>query len=88
MNILDIEGVGDVFAKKLQKSGIHTVADMLEKAATPKHRKEISQSTGIPEARILEWANRADLYRIKGVGSEYSDLLEAAGVDTVPELAT
>ena len=60
--------------------------DLLEKGATPKGRKEIAEKSGISDALILKWANRADLFRVKGIGEEYSDLLEAAGVDTVPEL--
>jgi predicted flap endonuclease-1-like 5' DNA nuclease len=85
--IKDVEGIGDVFAKKLQAKGINTVEALLEKGATPKGREEVAKSTGIDEHKILEWVNRADLYRIKGIGSEYSDLLEAAGVDTVVELS-
>lgn len=87
MKIVDIEGIGDKFAEKLKAHGVVTVESLLEKAATPRHRKELAAATDIPESKILEWTNRADLYRIKGIGSEYSDLLEAAGVDTVPELA-
>jgi predicted flap endonuclease-1-like 5' DNA nuclease len=85
--IKDIEGIGDVFTKKLHAIGISTVEALLEKGATKKGRDEISKDAGIDEHKILEWVNRADLYRIKGIGSEYSDLLEAAGVDTVVELS-
>ncbi len=85
--IIDIEGVGEIFTAKLKEFGINTVELLLEKGATPKGRQEISEKTGISGKLILEWVNRADLYRIKGVGSEYSDLLEAAGVDTVVELS-
>jgi predicted flap endonuclease-1-like 5' DNA nuclease len=60
---------------------------LLQNALTPKQRKQLAEKTGLSEARILKFANMADLYRISGVGSEYSELLEAAGVDTVPELA-
>ena len=86
-SIVDIEGVGEAFAKKLTTAGIATVEKLLSKGATPQGRKEIEEATGISHSLILQWVNHADLYRIKGVGSEYSDLLEAAGVDTVPELA-
>lgn len=86
-SIIDIEGVGPVFAKKLKEAGIATTDALLVAGATPKGRKELAAKAGIDETKILEWVNRADLYRIKGVGSEYSDLLEAAGVDTVVELA-
>lgn len=84
--IIDIEGVGAVFAAKLKGAGVTTTEGLLEKAKSPKLRKELAGSTGIDESRILKWANMADLMRIKGVGEEYSELLEAAGVDTVKEL--
>lgn len=85
--IVDIEGVGEVYAKKLALAGITTTGDLLEKGASPKGRKEIAEKSGISDGLILQWVNHVDLFRIKGIGSEYSDLLEAAGVDTVPELA-
>ena len=84
--IIEIEGVGAVYAEKLKTAGITTTEGLLEKAKSPKLRKELAAATGIDESRILKWANMADLMRIKGVGEEYSDLLEAAGVDTVKEL--
>jgi predicted flap endonuclease-1-like 5' DNA nuclease len=88
MKIIDIEGIGPAFATKLaKKSGIRSVEALLKNGATEKGRKEIATATGITENLILEWVNRADLYRIKGIGSEYSDLLERAGVDTVVELS-
>ena len=86
-SIIDIEGIGDVFAKKLKAAGIATTEALLEAGGTAKGRKELAAKAGVAEEKILEWVNRSDLYRIKGVGSEYSDLLEAAGVDTVVELA-
>ena len=82
-----IEGVGEFYAQKLQEAGVGTTQALLEKGASPKGRQEIAKKTGIRETLILRWVNRVDLFRIKGVGEEYSDLLEAAGVDTVPELA-
>ncbi len=87
MKIADIEGIGPVYAEKLAQAGIQTTEDLLKKGATPKGRQEIETATGIGHALILEWVNLADLYRIEGIGSEYSDLLEEAGVDTVVELA-
>ena len=87
MNVADIEGVGPAFAEKLEKAGVKTTDGLLKAGATAKGRKDIAAASGIAEAKILAWVNRADLYRIKGVGSEYSDLLEVAGVDTVKELA-
>ena len=87
MKIAEIEGIGPVNAKKLEDAGIASVEGLLEAGSTPKSRKELAGKTGISDANILKWVNRADLFRVKGVGSEYSDLLEAAGVDTVVELA-
>ena len=81
-----IEGIGPDGASKLSKAGISTVEGLLEKGATKKGRGDIAEATGIAEGRILKWVNCADLMRVKGVGEEYSELLEAAGVDTVPEL--
>ncbi len=85
--IIKIEGVGEVYAAKLKEAGVKSVEAMLKVCATPKGRKDLAEATGISDKLILEWANRADLARIKGVSTQYSDLLEAAGVDTVPELA-
>jgi predicted flap endonuclease-1-like 5' DNA nuclease len=87
MRIIDIEGIGPVYAAKLSKIGIRTTDALLKKGASPEGRKEIASSAGIGHDLILEWVNLADLYRIKGVGSEYSDLLEETGVDTVVELS-
>lgn len=87
MRIIDVEGIGPVYAAKLGKIGIRTTETLLKKGASPAGRKEIGEAAGIGHALVLEWVNLADLYRIKGVGSEYSDLLEEAGVDTVVELS-
>ena len=84
--IIDIEGVGDVYAKKLTEAGINKVSELLERCAAPKGRKDLAKATDIPEKLILRWTNHADLFRIKGVGPQFSELLEAAGVDTVKEL--
>jgi predicted flap endonuclease-1-like 5' DNA nuclease len=83
-----IEGIGPVHAGQLQRIGIRTPQQLLDAGATPKGRDEIAAKSGISHKLILEWVNHVDLYRIKGVGSEYADLLEASGVDTVVELAT
>ncbi len=85
-NIATIEGIGPVFAEKLTAAGVKTVEALLDKAKDPKGRKALAEASGIDEKKILNWANKADLMRLKGVGEEYSDLLEAAGVDTVKEL--
>jgi predicted flap endonuclease-1-like 5' DNA nuclease len=86
MRIADIEGIGSVYARKLAKVGIRSTDALLKQGATAKGRKEIVKASGIGHKLILEWVNLADLYRVKGIGSEYSDLLEEAGVDTVVEL--
>jgi predicted flap endonuclease-1-like 5' DNA nuclease len=86
-NIEDIEGIGSVNATKLRAIGISTVEKLLEKGATRSGRQEIVETTGARDAQVLRWVNHADLYRIKGVGAEFAELLEAAGVDSVPELA-
>ena len=86
MKINDVEGIGAVYAEKLIGIGINTTAALLKAGKTLKGRKELAEKTGISAKLILEWINHADLFRIKGVGSEYADLLEEAGVDTVPEL--
>lgn len=85
--LLDVEGIGPVYAEKLKAGGIPTVEALLEMGATPKGRVEISEKAGISPAQILRWVNHVDLFRIKGVAGQYAELLEAAGVDTVPELA-
>ena len=88
VKVEDVEGIGSTYAKKLAETGIKTTDDLLEAGTTPKERENLAKKTGISEKLILEWVNLADLFRIKGVGEEYSDLLEEAGVDTVAELAT
>jgi len=85
--LINIEGIGPVYAQKLKEAGISTTQGLLKAGATSRGRREIEERTGIGHALILEWVNLADLFRIKGVAEEYSDLLEEAGVDTVVELA-
>ena len=85
--IIDVEGIGPVYTQSLTAIGVTTTNKLLKKGATPKGREGLAQETGISGQLILEWVNHADLFRIKGVAEEYSDLLEEAGVDTVPELA-
>lgn len=86
-NIVDIEGIGPTYAEMLNNIEIKTTSDLLEAGGTSAGRDNIAKDTGISKTLILEWVNLADLFRIRGVGEEYSDLLEEAGVDTVPELA-
>jgi predicted flap endonuclease-1-like 5' DNA nuclease len=82
-----IESIGPVYAQKLREAGIATVEALLEAGATPKGRQELEEIAGIGGELILDWVNRADLMRVRGIGEEYSDLLEAVGVDTAVELA-
>ncbi|HMO31535.1 MAG TPA: DUF4332 domain-containing protein [Lacibacter sp.] len=85
--IIDIEGIGPNYGAKLEQQGVRTTIDLLEKAGTKKGRVELAANTEIPESLILTWVNHADLCRINGVAGQYAELLEAAGVDTVKELA-
>jgi predicted flap endonuclease-1-like 5' DNA nuclease len=86
-SLISLEGIGEKYATKLRMLGISSTDNLLERGSTPKGRKTIAEKSGITGTLILEWVNLADLFRIKGVGEEYSDLLEEAGVDTVVELA-
>ena len=83
--IIDIEGIGEVYAPKLIAEGIETVEQLLDACAGPAGRKAMAEKTGISEKLILRWTNHADLFRINGVGPQFSELLEKAGVDTVKE---
>ncbi len=85
--ITDIEGIGKAFGAKLEKAGVPSESELLAQGCDRKGRKTLAEKTGLDEKQILKWVNRADLARVKGIGSEYADLLEEAGVDTVPELA-
>ena len=82
---MDVEGIGDVYAAKLVEAGINTVEELLEAAKKPVGRAELAEKTGISPKLVLTWANHADLMRINGVGPQFSELLEAVGVDTVKE---
>ena len=85
--LIDIEGIGTVYAQKLKEAGIRGSKSFLDCGTTRHDRKLLAEKTGIDEGLLLEWLNHVDLMRIPGVGEEYSDLLEEAGVDTVVELA-
>lgn len=85
--IVDVEGIGPVYAEKLTAAGVTNTDILLEKCASSKGRKELAEATGISDKLILTWTNHADLIRIKGVGPQFAELLEAAGVDTVKEFA-
>jgi predicted flap endonuclease-1-like 5' DNA nuclease len=83
----EIEGIGRQYSRKLNKAGVNTTDELLEVGGTRRGRRELSEKTGISETILLEWVNKADFFRIKGIGEEYSDLLTEAGVNTVIELA-
>ena len=85
--LVDIEGIGETYAGKLETGGISSVEQLLTAGAEKKGRQEIADKCEISEKLVLNWVNRADLSRINGVSTQYADLLECAGVDTVPELA-
>jgi predicted flap endonuclease-1-like 5' DNA nuclease len=86
-HIDEIEGIGAAYSAKLQEAGIKTVEALLQAGATPKGRKDLEEKSGIGHHHLLKWVNQADLFRIEGVGTQYAELLEHAGVDSVPELA-
>ena len=86
MKIEDIEGIGPAYGDKLANCGVKDTDTLLEKGCTKKGRKALADESGLSESQILKWCNMADLFRIKGVGPEFAELLEAAGVDTVKEL--
>jgi predicted flap endonuclease-1-like 5' DNA nuclease len=83
----DVEGIGPVSAEKLKKVGVGSTQSLLSMGGTPAGRKDLAAKSGLSDKLILEWVNHVDLFRVKGVGEEYADLLEEAGVDTVVELA-
>lgn len=85
--LLSIEGIGEKYAQALKGAGVETAEALLKQGSTPKGREELANKSGLSAKMILEWVNHVDLFRIKGVGEEYADLLEEAGVDTVVELA-
>jgi predicted flap endonuclease-1-like 5' DNA nuclease len=87
VKIVDVEGIGPRFAEKLHGANIQTTEDLLTAGRTPGDRERLSAASGISTGMLMEWINHADLMRLKGVGSEYADLLEDAGVDSVVELA-
>lgn len=86
--IIDIEGIGPTYAEKLGRIGILTTSDLLQYGGKKADRTSLAEKTSIPESLILTWVNHADLMRIKGVAGQISELLEAAGVDSVKEFAT
>jgi predicted flap endonuclease-1-like 5' DNA nuclease len=87
MKIEDVEGIGPAWAAKLIAAGVKTTDDLLMASGSAGGRERVEAATGIPTKRLLEWVNHVDLMRLNGVGPEYADLLEAAGVDSSAELA-
>lgn len=85
--IVDVEGIGPAIGEKLKTAGVSDTDTLLKETKTPALRKALAAKTGLTDKQVLKFANMVDLYRVSGVGSEYAELLEAAGVDTVPELA-
>jgi predicted flap endonuclease-1-like 5' DNA nuclease len=86
-DIEEIEGIGPAFAEKLRAADVSSIEALLEKGATPEGRSALVEQTGIDAVRVLRWVNHADLIRVVGIGPEFAELLEASGVDSVPELA-
>lgn len=86
--IAEIEGIGPSYGSKLSKAGITTTDDLLKHCATANGRRQVAATCGLDDKQLLKWANMADLMRIRGIGKQFSELLEAAGVDTVKELRT
>jgi len=87
MKIIDVEGIGPIYADKLKAAGVDTTEQLLERGGSRSGRASLASASGLTETQLLEWVNHADLMRLDGVGSEYADLLEAAGVDSCAELA-
>ncbi len=87
-SVESVEGIGEVYGKKLREQGIKNTDQLLSATRTKAFRKELAEKTGISEDLILKFANHVDLFRVDGIGSQYAEILEAAGVDTVKELAT
>ncbi|MEE3331642.1 MAG: DUF4332 domain-containing protein [Myxococcota bacterium] len=85
--IEEIEGIGPAYAERLRASGCAHADTLLERGWSKKGRQELCEESRISEKQILRWVNVADLLRIDGIGPEYAELLEASGVDSVPELA-
>ncbi len=86
-DVIEVEGIGEAYAQKLKKAGIATTEALLKAGATPAGRQKIAEKTEISGKRILRWINYVDLFRVNGIQKQYAELLEAAGVDTIPELA-
>ena len=86
-DVIAVEGIGEVYGKKLKEAGIGTSGALLTKGASRSGRQKIEETTGISGSLVLRWVNHVDLFRIKGVQKQYAELLEASGVDSIPELS-
>lgn len=86
-NLNDIVDNGEVYSPKLEEVGIKTTEDLVSKVASPETRKQLAESTGIEEKKLLHFLHSIDLLRIKGVGTLYSTLFCKAGVCSVNELS-
>lgn len=86
--IEDIEGIGPSYAQKLSACDIKDTDNLLDLCCSAKGRKDVASKSGVSESLLLNWSNKADLMRINGVGPQFSELLEASGVDTIKELRT
>jgi predicted flap endonuclease-1-like 5' DNA nuclease len=82
----EIEGIGPAYREKLSVAKIATTDDLLNLCSKPSGRKEVAEKTGLSQTHLLKWSNLADLMRVSGLGPQYSELLEASGVDTIKEL--
>jgi len=87
MSIKDIEGIGPIYAERLASAGVHTTAQLLERASTSAERMRLADEARLGEDQVTLWSHQADLARVSGVGEEFSGLLVRAGITTVPKLA-
>lgn len=85
--LVQIEGIGKKYAEMLKQAGIENQDDLLQTCSSRRGRLRLATQTGISHKLILKWTNQADLARINGISEEYAELLEKAGVDSIPELA-
>jgi predicted flap endonuclease-1-like 5' DNA nuclease len=86
-DIEDIEGIGPTYGNRLRNAGVATVKDLLRKGATRTGRRSLAYKVGVAPAELLKWVYRADFFRVRGIGTQYSSLLESAGVNTVADLS-
>lgn len=85
-DITDIDGIKGDYAARLRRIGIRDSDELLHYGATRRGRRELAKVIGLGDRRVSEWVNRADLLRIPGISTRYSNLLEAVGITTVKSL--